>query len=242
MPILVHACTIVYGWGRTTSPRFRHWNTATATSQVLAALPRATCRTPARIVYGPRGRVVRPRLRRRTLRDSNYTKPHKTAVKEDCSKPHRLEALEQAYPRRDDDSGLVFPSPTIPSRSLSDMTLTKILRATGLTERATVHGFRIGFKTLCIERTDALRAVGEAALAHTMGNSTEQAYARRDLFERRRALMEQWPDFVTAASGEEGRFPEAGPRERVWAITLEPALAISHVSSLWRAGGRPARR
>ena len=108
-----------------------------------------------------------------------------------------LDALDQAYPLRDDDRGLVFPSPTIPGRGLSDMTLTKLLRSTGLAERATVHGFRTSFKTWCMEQTDAPWAVGEAALAHTMGNSTEQAYARSDLFERRRVLMQQWADFVT---------------------------------------------
>ena len=39
--------------------------------------------------------------------------------------------------------------------------------------------------------------VAEAALAHSLGNSTEQAYARSDQFERRRALMQQWADFLT---------------------------------------------
>ena len=92
---------------------------------------------------------------------------------------------------------LVFPSPTIPGRGLSDMTLTKLLRSTGLAEMATVHGFRTSFKTWCMEQTDAPWAVGEAAPAHTMGNSTEQAYARSDLFERRRVLMQQWADFAT---------------------------------------------
>ena len=38
----------------------------------------------------------------------------------------------------------------------------------------------------------AKRAPAEAALAHTLGNATEQAYARSDLFERRRALMQLW--------------------------------------------------
>ena len=42
-----------------------------------------------------------------------------------------------------------------------------------------------------------LQPVAEAALAHSLGNSTEQAYARSDLFERRRALMQQWADFLT---------------------------------------------
>ena len=107
-----------------------------------------------------------------------------------------LDVLRQAR-RLDDNSGLVFPSVLKPGRALSDMTLTKVLRTTGLAERATVHGFRTSFKTWCMEQTDTPWAVGEAALAHTLGNSTEQAYARSDLFDRRRALMQQWADYLT---------------------------------------------
>ena len=97
-----------------------------------------------------------------------------------------------------DESGLVFPSVLKPGSPMSDMTLTKVLRATGLAERATVHGFRSSFKNWTLEQTDTPWAVSEAALAHLLGNSTEQAYARSDLFERRRALMQQWADYLTA--------------------------------------------
>ena len=94
-------------------------------------------------------------------------------------------------------SGLCFPSPLLRGRMLSDMTLTKILRATGLADRATVHGFRTSFRTWSMEQTDAPWAVAEAALAHQLGGSVEQAYARSDLFVRRRVLMQQWADFLT---------------------------------------------
>ena len=77
------------------------------------------------------------------------------------------------------------------------MTLTKVLRSTGLAERPTVHGFRSSFKNWTLEQTDTPWAVSEAALDHTLGNSTEQTYARSDLFERRRALMRLWADYVT---------------------------------------------
>ena len=96
-----------------------------------------------------------------------------------------------------DESGLLFPSPLKPGSPMSDMTLTKILRSTGLAERATVHGFRSSFKNWTMEQTDTPWAVSEAALAHTLGNSTEQAYATSDLFERRWALMQQWANYVT---------------------------------------------
>ena len=94
-----------------------------------------------------------------------------------------------------DDSGLVFPSPVRPGKPLSDMTLTKVLRDTGLAERATVHGFRSSFRDWCAE-TAKPREIAEAALAHIVGG-VEGAYFRSDLFERRRRLMNQWAAYVT---------------------------------------------
>ena len=104
-----------------------------------------------------------------------------------------LEILEQARVL-EDRSGLVFPSSR--GKKLSDMTLTKVLRDNGLSDRATAHGFRTSFKVWCMEVADVSWAVGEAALAHTLGNSTEQAYARSDLFQRRRELMDSWGLYV----------------------------------------------
>ena len=116
---------------------------------------------------------------------------------------HRIPLSEQATKLLDeaselrDETDMVFPSPQKRGTQLSDMTLTKALRSLGLAERATVHGFRSSFKNWTLERTDTPWAVSEAALAHTLGNSTEQAYARSDLFERRRDLMQKWADYVT---------------------------------------------
>ena len=56
-----------------------------------------------------------------------------------------LAVLEQAQVLRD-GSDLIFPSSTKPGTPLSDMTLTKVLRTTGLAEKATVHGFRSSFR------------------------------------------------------------------------------------------------
>ena len=105
-----------------------------------------------------------------------------------------LEVLRVALPMRN-DSNLIFPS-TRTMRPLSDMALTKLLRDLGMAGKATVHGFRTSFKTWCMEQTNTPWAVGEAALAHTLGNSTEAAYARSDLFQKRRSLMQEWADFV----------------------------------------------
>ena len=102
----------------------------------------------------------------------------------------------------DDGSGLVFPSPARRGRPLSDMSLTKVLRDTGLAERATVHGFRTCFRTWASERTNADHAVMELSLAHTVGSAVERAYARSDMLDKRRRLLDQWGRFVTETGGD----------------------------------------
>ena len=105
-----------------------------------------------------------------------------------------IAALEEAASLRG-ESGFVFPSP-VGGRQLSDMTLTKILRTVGLAERATVHGFRSSFRDWAAECTSASYAAMELSLAHHVGNTVERAYARSDLLEQRRALMDQWAEHV----------------------------------------------
>ena len=109
-----------------------------------------------------------------------------------------LSVLEQAASLRD-DSGLIFPSPVKPDRPLSDVTLIKVLRSVGFAERATVHGFRSTFRDWAAECTNAPHSVMELSLAHAAGSSVEQAYARSDLFAKRRKLMDQWADFLSSA-------------------------------------------
>jgi integrase len=67
---------------------------------------------------------------------------------------------------------------------------------------ATVHGFRSAFRDWASECTNAPREVAEMALAHSVGDSTEQAYARSDLYEKRRKLMLQWDRFCSKPAGE----------------------------------------
>ncbi len=95
-----------------------------------------------------------------------------------------------------DGSDLIFPSPLKPGHPLSNMTLTKILRDVDLADRATVHGFRASFRTWALEETDTPWAVCEAALAHSLGDSVQQAYIRGDAFAKRRKLMDQWAQYL----------------------------------------------
>ena len=119
---------------------------------------------------------------------------HRTPLSDDA-----LAVLESMRPLRG-SADLVFPSPLRASRPLSDMTLTKLLRDTGLADRATVHGFRSAFRTWASEKTSVPHAVCEMALAHAVGSDVERSYARSDLFEKRRGLMTAWSEFVTGGS------------------------------------------
>ena len=110
-----------------------------------------------------------------------------------------LQVLAGAEDLRD-GSDLVFPSPVKARRPLSDMTLTKVLRDTGLAEQATVHGFRSSFRDWCAD-TAQVRELAEAALAHTVAG-VEGAYFRSDIFARRRQLMDKWSRYVTQGTGE----------------------------------------
>ena len=101
-----------------------------------------------------------------------------------------MDLLSQA--RQLGNHALVFPSPRRPRNPLSDMTLMKVLHTVGLAKRTTVHGFRSSFRTWASECTDADHAVMEMSLAHSVGSAVERAYARSDLLEKRRLLMEEW--------------------------------------------------
>jgi len=84
----------------------------------------------------------------------------------------------------------VFPGAK-EGKPLSDMSLTAVLRRM---ERGdlTAHGFRSTFRDWASDCTSYSREVCEMALAHAVGNAVEAAYRRGDLFEKRRALMDDW--------------------------------------------------
>jgi integrase len=65
-------------------------------------------------------------------------------------------------------------------------------------EELTVHGFRSTFKDWARDRTSFDNCVVEAALAHSLGDKVEAAYARSDVIEKRRKLMEAWAAFCAS--------------------------------------------
>ena len=102
-----------------------------------------------------------------------------------------LEVLSRARELAD-DTGMIFPSER--GRVLSDNTLSKLLRE--LKVKGTPHGFRASFRSWASESTDADHAVMELSLGHAVGSQVERAYARSDLFDRRRQLMEEWAAYI----------------------------------------------
>jgi integrase len=67
-----------------------------------------------------------------------------------------------------------------------------------------IHGFRSTFRVWAAERTNFPREVAEMALAHAIANRTEAAYARTDLLEQRRRLMNAWGGFLGKIPTEQG--------------------------------------
>ncbi|MGG3810890.1 integrase arm-type DNA-binding domain-containing protein [Methylorubrum rhodesianum] len=95
------------------------------------------------------------------------------------------------------DSSFVFPGRS-GEKPLSNMVFLMLLRRMELP--ITAHGFRSSFRDWTAERTSLPREVAEMALAHAVQSRVEAAYARSDLLERRRDLMEQWAAYIRKKS------------------------------------------
>ena len=91
------------------------------------------------------------------------------------------------------NEGLVFPGMR-PGRPMSDMTMSKLVKELGFP--VDIHGFRTSFRTWVQEQTNTAHEVAERALAHKTTNKVEAAYARSDLFEKRRKLMDAWASYL----------------------------------------------
>ena len=112
-----------------------------------------------------------------------------------------LEILEAAQALGEGDGPLVFTHGH--GKPLDDKQLRRLLRDHGIA--AVPHGFRSTFRDWAAEETDHPREVIEAALAHVVQNRVEAAYARSDLFERRRRLMDDWAGYLAGGSRDPDR-------------------------------------
>lgn len=121
-----------------------------------------------------------------------------------ASKEHRVALsaaavrLLKALPQI--EGGHVFPSSK--EGPLSDATLAAVLRRMDIPpDKAVPHGFRSTFRDWAGEHTSHPREVIEHALAHRLKDKAEAAYARGDLMEKRRRLMEDWAAFLARPMG-----------------------------------------
>ena len=104
--------------------------------------------------------------------------------------PLSARAIEILRATGENRTGLVFHHR---GRTLSESSMLRLIKDCGF--NVTNHGFRSSFRDWCSE-TGKSREDAEMALAHTIRNAVEAAYARSDLFERRRALMADWSAFL----------------------------------------------
>ena len=119
-----------------------------------------------------------------------------SAVRMKAKREHRvplcgrlLEVIEAAR-SLGDGNPLVFPIRS--GRPIAMSTLPKMLQYHKIA--AVPNGFRSSFRDWAAEETEHPRGVIEAALAHVVQNRVEAAYARPNLFDRRRRLMDDWAE------------------------------------------------
>ena len=129
------------------------------------------------------------------LQNAAWTIP---AARMKAAREHRVPlsaaalALLQAMPRFE-GTNLVFPGRDV-KKPMSAMSMTLVLRR--MKVDAVPHGFRSTFVDWAAERTSYPLELREMALAHTLGDKTQAAYQRGDMFERRRALMNDWAAYI----------------------------------------------
>lgn len=99
----------------------------------------------------------------------------------------------------ENDSGFVFPGYK-KGRPLSDATFSKLVKKLGYD--ADIHGFRTSFRVWAQEQTNFDNRTQETALSHSIKDKAEAAYARSDLFEKRRLLMEAWAIYLELKTAE----------------------------------------
>jgi integrase len=61
---------------------------------------------------------------------------------------------------------------------------------------AVPHGFRSTFRVWCLEKTTYSSELAELSMMHEVGDSIYKAYQRSDGLERRRAIMQDWSNFI----------------------------------------------
>jgi integrase len=71
----------------------------------------------------------------------------------------------------------------------------------------TPHGLRSSFYDWASDRTATAENVIKLAMSHAVGDKTERAYRRGQMFEKRRRLAQQWQDFLDRPTASKGAVP-----------------------------------
>jgi len=108
-------------------------------------------------------------------------------------RPHRvpLNGPAIALLRSLENGDYLFSAPR--GGPLSDMSISAVCR--GMEVAAVPDGFRSTFKDWCRATTTYADGISELALSHVNSDATRAAYARDDLLEVRRELMERWGQY-----------------------------------------------
>jgi integrase len=92
-------------------------------------------------------------------------------------------------------SEFVLPNANNSRKPISENTMIYALYRLGYHGRATVHGFRSSFSTLCNKRGYDPDWI-ERQLAHSDTNKVRAAYHREQYIEERRGMLQDWSDFI----------------------------------------------
>jgi len=106
-----------------------------------------------------------------------------------CQRSLDILAIAKAM---DGESKYLF---SVKGKKLTNMAMPMMLRRAKVD--ATVHGFRSSFRDWVSEETNHPSEVAEMALAHTITNTVERAYRRKDLLEKRRLLLSDWNSYCS---------------------------------------------
>ena len=111
--------------------------------------------------------------------------------------PRAIEILDEMYAVRESD--FIFAGRGA-GRPLGAAAFAQLLQRMGHGD-VTIHGFRSTFRDWAGERTSFPKELAEMSLAHLVGSDVERAYARSDLFEKRRKLLESWAQYCAKPNG-----------------------------------------
>lgn len=101
----------------------------------------------------------------------------------------KVYVIERVETAQSNDSA---PRPLYSSRVI------EVLKKISGNRSMTLHGFRSSFSTWCAENGKD-PATRERCLGHAVDTKVALAYQRSDLLDQRRALLQEWADYVTSS-------------------------------------------